>query len=83
VYLKIDTQGFESKVIAGAEQVLSRIDTIQLEMSLVPLYEGELLFDEMCRLMMNKGYSLVSAEAGFSDETSGQLLQMDGIFHRM
>lgn len=82
IYLKIDTQGYESKVIKGAEESLARIGTIQLEMSLIPLYEGELLFEEMHHLLSEKGYCLVSIEAGFSDPVSGQLLQVDGIYHR-
>jgi len=82
IYMKIDTQGFESQVLKGAEKSLARIDTIQMEMSLVPLYEGQLLFNEMCMLMSEEGYSLVAIETGFSDPNSGQLLQVDGIFHR-
>lgn len=83
IYMKIDTQGYESKVIKGAETSLPLINTIQMEMSLVPLYDGELLFHEMCALMSNKGYTLVALENGFSDPGTGQLLQVDGIFHRM
>lgn len=83
VYMKIDTQGFESKVLKGAENSLIQIDTVQMEMSLVRLYEGGLLFSEMCIFMNEKGYSLVSIETGFSDPVSGQLLQVDGIFHRL
>jgi FkbM family methyltransferase len=83
IYMKIDTQGFESKVLKGAEKSLARINTLQVEMSLVPLYDGELLFDEMCMLMRQKGYTLVAIENGFSDPASGQLLQIDGIFHRI
>jgi FkbM family methyltransferase len=82
VYMKIDTQGFENKVLKGAENSLARIDTVQVEMSLIPLYEGELLFDEMCILMGKKGYTLVAIENGFSAPSSGQLLQIDGLFHR-
>lgn len=83
VYMKIDTQGYEIKVLEGAENSLSHIDTVQMEMSLVPLYDGELLFNEMCILMGKKGYTLVGIENGFSDPASGQLLQVDGIFHRL
>lgn len=82
IYLKIDTQGYESKVLKGAENSLPYIDTVQMEMSLVPLYEGELLFNEMIVFMSNKGYTLIAIENGFSDSASGQLLQFDGIFHR-
>ena len=83
IYMKIDTQGFESKVLKGAENSLTHIDTVQMEMSLVPLYDGELLFNDMCILMSKKGYTLVAIENGFSDPASGQLLQVDGIFHRL
>jgi FkbM family methyltransferase len=83
VYLKIDTQGFEENVLRGAEGSLESIDTIQLEMSLTPLYQDGLLFDEMYGLLCQKGYALVALEPGFTDEETGQLLQVDGIFHRM
>lgn len=82
VYMKIDTQGYESAVLRGAEKSLMQINTIQMEMSLLPLYGGELLFDEMCALMSEKGYSLVGIETGCCDPDSGQLFQIDGIFHR-
>ena len=83
VYLKIDTQGFEENVLKGAESSLNHIDTIQLEMSLIPLYRDEPLFDEMYHFLYQKGYRLIAIEAGFTDEETGQLLQFDGIFHRM
>ncbi|MBU1344224.1 MAG: FkbM family methyltransferase, partial [Proteobacteria bacterium] len=82
IYMKIDTQGFESKVLKGAKASLSHINTIQMEMSLVPLYEGELLFNEMCFLMSKKGYTLIAIKSGFSDPKTGQTLQVDGFFHR-
>jgi FkbM family methyltransferase len=83
VYLKIDTQGYESKVLKGAEKSLAGIGTVQLEMSLVPLYDGELLLNEMCALLSGKGYTLVALDNGFSDPASGQLLQVDGVFRRL
>ena len=82
VYLKIDAQGFESKILTGAEKSLAHIDTIQMEMSLVPLYKDELLFNEMYKLMSERGFSLVALESGFADPVSGHLLQVDGIFRR-
>ena len=82
VYLKIDTQGYESRVLKGAEKSLARIGTVQVEMSLVPLYDGGPLLNEMCALLAGRGYTLVAIENGFTDPASGQLLQVDGIFHR-
>lgn len=82
VYLRIDAQGFESKILKGAEKSLAHIDSVQMEMSLVPLYKDELLFNELYMFMSEKGYSLIAIESGFSDPVSGQLMQVDGIFHR-
>jgi FkbM family methyltransferase len=83
IYMKIDTQGFESRVLKGAAMSLPRINTVQMEMSLVPLYGTELLFDEMCNLMRDKGYTLIAIENGFSVPGTAQLLQIDGIFRRL
>ena len=82
LYLKMDAQGYEKNIIIGAEKSLKKIIGIQLEMSLVPLYKGEILFLEMINLLKSKGYTLMSLEPGFSDPSTGQLLQVDGIFFR-
>ena len=80
IMLKIDTQGFEKNVILGGENVLSKIRIIQLEMSIVPLYENEILFIEMINFLDSKGFELFALENGFSDKKTGKLLQVDGIF---
>ena len=82
IFLKIDTQGYESKVLRGAENSLARIATIQLEMSLLPMYSGEAPFAELHSLLGKKGYSLVSVEPAFVDGVTGQVLQVDGLYHR-
>ena len=40
------------------------------------------LLPEMTTWVYARGYVLVSVEPGYVDPRSGQLLQMDGIFHR-
>ncbi len=82
IYLKIDTQGFEGRVLRGAEKSLDRIDTIQLEMPLTPLYDGEMTFEKMYRLLLSNEYRMVSVDPDFSDPSSGRMLQVDGTFHR-
>ena len=82
VFLKVDTQGYEGRVLRGAEQSLRAIETVQLEMPLAPLYDGELGFGELVRLMLDDGFEIVGLEPGFSDPSTGRLLQVDGIFHR-
>jgi FkbM family methyltransferase len=80
VMIKIDTQGYEKNVIYGANESLNSIKVVQIEMSIVPLYEKEMLFIEMINYLNSKGFQLFSLENGFSDPTTGQLLQVDGIF---
>jgi FkbM family methyltransferase len=82
VFLKLDVQGFEPQVLSGAAHTLSRTAAVQLEMSLVPLYEGELLLSQMCSTMSAKGFDLWDLEPSFRDPNTGRLLQVDGIFTR-
>jgi FkbM family methyltransferase len=80
VMMKIDTQGYEKNVIDGASEFLNRVTIIQIEMSIVQLYENEMLFIDMINYLEDKGFQLFSLENGFSDLTTGRLLQVDGIF---
>jgi FkbM family methyltransferase len=80
IMIKIDTQGYEKNVIDGASKSLSNIKIIQLEMSILPLYQNEMLFVEMIHYLDKRGFQLFSLETGFSDPSTGQLLQVDGIF---
>lgn len=43
IFLKVDVQGYEQQVLEGSTGILSQVKGIQLEMSLVPLYQGEVL----------------------------------------
>ena len=82
VWLKIDTQGHERYVLAGAAASLPRIDTIELEMSPVGLYEGEALFTEMFEWLAARGYHCVHLHPGLVDPADERLLSLDGCFHR-
>ena len=82
VYLKIDTQGYEKKILEGAAKSLASIDTLQLEMSFIPLYEGEALFCELYEYLYGRGYRLIALEEVLADQKSCQLQQVDGLFHR-
>jgi FkbM family methyltransferase len=79
-YLKVDTQGFEHEVVAGASAVLQGCAGVELELSLTPLYEGQLLIGEMIELMRGRGFHPTHLEPEFVDPTSGELLQVNGLF---
>jgi FkbM family methyltransferase len=80
LYLKVDTQGYEHEVIAGAARTLSHCRAIELELSLAPLYEGQLLIGEMIELMDGHGFRPTHLEPEFVDPHSGELLQVNGLF---
>jgi FkbM family methyltransferase len=82
ILLKLDVQGYESQVLAGAPQVLARARAVQLEMSLVPLYDGELLMPRMLAEMSTRGFDLWDLEANLRDPGTSQLLAIDGVFTR-
>ncbi len=82
IFLKVDVQGFERQVIEGARQSLARIPLVQLELSLIPLYSGQLLLPEMVLLMREAGYDLIGMDPVFTDAATGHLLQVDGTFAR-
>ena len=51
-------------------------------MSLVQLYDDSLLFEDLFPLMQKLGFQLIGLETGFTDRTTGRLLQVEGIFGR-
>ncbi len=82
VFLKIDTQGYEWHVLDGAAQSLQRIDGLLLEMSLIPLYDGQRLWKELLDRLQGEGFVLWQVLPGLADPQSGRTLQFDGVFYR-
>jgi FkbM family methyltransferase len=81
-YLKIDTQGFEREVLVGADQLMDRIDAIEIELSLSELYEGQALLPELWAMITKAGLRPAWIERGYRDPNEVWLLQVDGLFVR-
>ncbi len=81
-FLKIDTQGFEWRVLDGARETLPHIKGILVELSLVPLYEGQHLWRELIGRLEDEGFALWALRPGFIDQRQGRTLQVDGVFYR-
>lgn len=82
VFLKIDTQGFESEVLTGADKTLLSTAIICVETSLVPLYQGQPLWRSIIERLEADGWILWDIRHAFSDSSTGQLLQADIVFCR-
>lgn len=79
--LKIDVQGYEDAVLAGATEALKRVSALQVEMSLSPLYQGERPMAEEIQFLAARGFSLIDL-ANVFHAPGGRLLQVDGFFVR-
>jgi FkbM family methyltransferase len=82
IFLKLDVQGYEQQVLNGAQSLLGRVTCLRLELSLVPLYDGQMLYEEMIRWVVCKGFTLWGLEPAFVDPNNGKMLQLDGLFCR-
>jgi len=82
-FLKIDTQGFEWQVLDGARETLPHVQGVHCELSLVTLYDGQHLWEEMIERLRQEGFTLWSIQKGFTDPRDGRTLQIDAIFFRL
>jgi FkbM family methyltransferase len=82
VFMKVDTQGFEKRVLDGGERSLQFILGLQLELSAASLYNGEELYYSVCRFVEEKNFRLVRIIPGFAHKTTGEMLQFDALFFR-
>jgi FkbM family methyltransferase len=82
VFLKIDTQGFERKVMEGAAGILGAVPLVQLECSLVHLYQGGDVIEDLVGWMRDLGYDPIDLQPAFFHQNDGRLMQTDVLFER-
>lgn len=79
IYLKLDVQGYEDKVLDGLGEWLDKIAIIEIEASTIELYRGEPLFHNLASRLANN-YSLYSLDEVLVDYRTGRLLQIEMLF---
>ncbi len=82
LHLKIDVQGYEPHVLAGAAGLMSRIATIQLELALQPVYAGELDWRVMTDRLEAMGFVPALVLPGYFERKLARMLQIDMVFAR-
>jgi hypothetical protein len=82
IFCKLDVQGYEAKVLAGAHSLLKDTIGLQMEISLAPLYQGQPTFGELLNTMSRSGFEIFGFVPGFVDPATGRMLQIDGVFFR-
>ncbi len=82
VFLKIDTQGFEPQVLDGAGWLITKLVGMQLEMSLIPLYEGAPGYQSMIQRLSGLGFEPHLILPGYFERKMARQLEIDGVFIR-
>lgn len=78
--LKIDVQGYELKVLEGAEAMLPQIDHIFVETGIVPFYEGAPRFTDIYEFLSRRGFHLMAMQAWHRG--NHKLMETDMLFRR-
>lgn len=80
VLVKIDVQGYEDKVLAGGTTILQQAAAAIIEASFVPLYEGQPLFNDICKTMDELGFSYSGDMGRHYSRITDKLLYEDAVF---
>lgn len=81
-YLKIDTQGAELDVLRGTAAALDDFGFIEVELSLLPVYDAAPLFADVLPFLTGQGFEPIAFEGVLDDVDTGEMLQADAIFRR-
>lgn len=80
LFVKIDVQGYEDKVLAGGKETISRAKIVIVEASFSILYESQPLFDEIYQAFKDLGFSFSGMLEQSINPVTGEVLQGDAIF---
>lgn len=81
-FLKTDTQGFDLRVLAGAHSLLSeRVAGVQVELSVIPIYEGMPDFLDVIAWMRQRRFTLTGMFTVATDRAM-RVIEFDGVFVR-
>ena len=61
-FLKLDTQGNELDILRSAGNLLDRIGVIKTEVEFLPVYEGQPLFSDVAKFLIDQGFEFVDFE---------------------
>lgn len=82
-YLKIDTQGSELEVLKGAKEIVPNCIAIEIELSILPSYDGQADWTVIHALLNSSGFSMVALQRAFQDYRTGEILEADAIYARL
>lgn len=82
LFVKADVQGAEPAVLAGLAGVWPRVQGLQLELALVPLYRGERPWLETVDDLAARRFAPYLVFPGYYARALGRQVQLDIVFYR-
>ena len=82
VFVKIDTEGYEDRVLTGLDGAWERVAGIQVELSLQPLWEGQPDHLAVLARLAEQGFRPRLIVPGFLDKAHGRMLAYDAVCFR-
>jgi FkbM family methyltransferase len=81
-FLKIDVQGGEALVLAGARETLDKVVGLVVELSFVPLYADQPLALDVIADLVDRGFEIHDVSPAYRDPETFRLYQVDVVlFH--
>lgn len=81
ILLKLDVQGFEDRVLRGANDILRKTDVCILEVARHPLYEKQATFPELLQFLVEKNF-IYSGNLDQIYDSRGHVVFFDAVFVR-
>lgn len=82
IFVKIDVQGVEDRVIRGGTAIFSAAEIVLIEMSFVAMYESQPMFEEIHDLLYACGLRFVGMKNQIEDPATGQPLFVHCFYRR-
>jgi FkbM family methyltransferase len=80
VLMKIDVQGFEDRILKGSSKIMQKIVVIIIEVSYVPLYKNQALFDDIYQMLHSRHFRYMGNVHDIRDIKTGMPLQANALF---
>lgn len=81
IFLKCDTQGFDSQVLKGSYGIGEAVRSVQVELAVLQLYKGSPPYHSVLSILAGMGFTPVDFLVLSREEDS--IVEMDGLFQRM
>jgi FkbM family methyltransferase len=82
ILIKLDVQGYEDRIIRGGVETMRRASAVLTEVTFKPIYERQVLFDDLYTLLRSLGFKLSAMVNNMYDTSKTIVVQADAVFEK-